>query len=200
MKLLLCVDLHCQVKAIESLRKKVRKEKPDAICCSGDISIVDRGTGEMLGELDKLGKRFLIIPGNHEDEKNLEMACGFFENMVYLHKKSHVIGNVLFLGYGTGGFSTVDTRFKRVGKDFERIIAKNKGKKIVLLVHAPPYKTIVDNVMGSSCGNKTFKEFIVRNKPDLVVCGHLHENAGKEDFVGKTRAINPGALGVLVEV
>ncbi len=200
MKLLLCVDLHCQVKAVESLRKKVKKEKPDLICCSGDISIVDRGTKEMAAALDSFGKRVLIIPGNHEDENDLEKRCHFTENLFFLHEKSYVEGNVLFLGYGTGGFSAIDSRFKRVTRDFERIIKANKGKKVVLLVHAPPYKTKLDNVMGSSCGNKTFKEFIVRNKPDLVVCGHLHENAGKEDFIGKTRIINPGAFGVVVEV
>ena len=34
----------------------------------------------------------------------------------------------------------------------------------------------------------------------LVVCGHLHENARKQDKIGKTLIINPGAVGAIVEL
>lgn len=200
MKLLIFVDLHASEKALESIKKKTKTENPDIICCSGDISIVDRGTAQIISELDKLGKKLLIIPGNHEDEASLEMICNKFKNIFYLHKRFLIINNILFLGYGTGGFSIIDNSFKAISKYFEQIIKKNKNKKIVLLTHAPPYKTKLDNIMGSWCGNKNLKEFIVKNKPDLVVCGHLHENAGKADFVGKSRIINPGAEGMIVKI
>ena len=37
-------------------------------------------------------------------------------------------------------------------------------------------------------------------KPDLVISGHLHETAGKEDKIGKTRLINPGPFGKILDV
>ena len=160
MKVLAFVDLHGSEKALLGLKKKLRTEKPDIICCSGDISIVDRNTTDMIAELDNLGKRLLIIPGNHEDEKNLEMLCRFCENVMYLHKRTFILNDVLFIGYGTGGFSSIDSKFVPVGKRFEGIIRKERDKKIVFLIHAPPYRTKLDNIMGSSCGNKNLRQFI----------------------------------------
>ena len=54
--------------------------------------------------------------------------------------------------------------------------------------HAPTY-TKVDKIGKNPVGNKSIRNFISEAKPDLVVCGHLHENAGKKDKIGKTRYI-----------
>lgn len=200
MRILAFVDLHCSEKALRMLRSKVKKEKPGIICCSGDISIVDRGTKLIARELNSMGKQVLIIPGNHEDETNLEKICMDYDNLYYLHKKYLTNNGVIFVGYGTGGFSKVDNSFKPIGENFSRLIKQNKDKKSVLLVHAPPYNTKLDNIMGSSCGNKSFRDFIVKNAPSLVICGHLHENAGKEDYIGETRIINPGPDGMIIKL
>jgi len=37
--------------------------------------------------------------------------------------------------------------------------------------------------------NKSIKKFILRAKPELVISGHLYENARKEDEIGKIKMI-----------
>ena len=78
--------------------------------------------------------------------------------------------------------------------------SKNKGKKIIFITHAPPYKTKVDLIVGSHCGNKTFRNFILKNKIDLYICGHLHETFNKKDKIKKTEVINPGPYGKIIKI
>ena len=54
--------------------------------------------------------------------------------------------------------------------------------------------------MDEHCGNKDIRKFIDKIKPDLVISGHLHENAGKEDKIGKSRILNPGPTGMLINL
>ena len=98
-------------------------------------------------------------------------------------------------GYGGGGFSMVDKEFEKISKKFEKEIKKNKDKKVILVTHAPPYKTNIDRIIEDPCGNKSIKNFILKVKPNLVIAGHIHECAGKEDKVGKTEVMNPGPYG-----
>jgi Icc-related predicted phosphoesterase len=77
---------------------------------------------------------------------------------------------------------------------------KNIGKKLVMLFHAPPYGNKTDIIMGDHVGNKSYRDFIREEKPLLVVCGHLHDNEGVQDHIGKTLIINPGPEGKLIEI
>jgi Icc-related predicted phosphoesterase len=37
--------------------------------------------------------------------------------------------------------------------------------------------------------NKSIKTFFIRVKPELVISGHLHENARKKDEIGKIKIL-----------
>lgn len=198
MKLLTFVDTHGSVKAIKKIAKKAKKEKPDLLICAGDITVFEQGLDYLLSRINKIGILTLIIPGNHETESELKKACSLFKNIVYMHNKSFVKDNYLFIGYGGGGFAMTDKKFEKSMKKFSNEI--KKAKKFVLITHQPPYKTKLDRIMEEYCGNKTFSKFIKEKKPDLVIAGHLHENAGKEDKIGKTRMVNPGPFGKVISV
>ncbi|MFC1649061.1 metallophosphoesterase, partial [Nanoarchaeota archaeon] len=107
------------------------------------------------------------------------------------------IKDVLFLGYGGGGFSFEDKEFPKVGKKFKDLI---KDHKVFFIIHGPPYNTTVDEIMEDHVGNLTMREFIEEAKPDVVVCGHLHENFGRYDVLGETYVVNPGPEGKIFEV
>ncbi len=91
-----------------------------------------------------------------------------------------------------------------VDKNFEKAIEKVfktlKGKKIIFVTHQPPYGTLVDRIHGEQAGNKSYTYAIKRLQPKLVICGHLHENAGKRDKIGNTVIINPGWEGTILVV
>jgi putative phosphoesterase len=198
MKILAFVDVHGSLKALDKIKAKAKDV--DIVVCSGDISIFENNLDKLLMELNKLNKTILIVPGNHEEDSDLSQVVQMFDNITDIHKKSFVDGNYLFLGYGGSGFSMVDKEFIKASKKFEKEIGKNKDKKVILVTHAPPYKTKLDNIMGEYCGNKSIKNFVVKVKPDLVIAGHLHENSGKEDKIKGIKLINPGPFGKIVDI
>ena len=58
----------------------------------------------------------------------------------------------------------------------------------------------LDFVPEKHVGNKDYRKFIERVNPKLVICGHIHETVGLTDKIGKTKVINPGWEGIVVEL
>ncbi|MFC1728014.1 metallophosphoesterase [Nanoarchaeota archaeon] len=192
MKILAFVDTHGSLAAL----KRIEKMAKDAniLICAGDLSVFEQDLDLLIERLNKIGKPVLIIHGNHETEEEMKKSCSLFKNVTYFHKKVHVIDNYAFVGYGGGGFSVTDKKFETWTK---KIKPKLKNKKVVLVTHAPPYNTKVDNIMGDSCGNKSIRKFIENVKPVLSISGHLHECVGT-DKINKSRLINPGPAGKIL--
>jgi hypothetical protein len=66
--------------------------------------------------------------------------------------------------------------------------------KLILVAHDPPFGSKTAELpSGENVGNKSVLEFIQRVQPDICLTGHIHE-ADIEDFIGKTKVINPGML------
>lgn len=198
MKILAFVDMHGSLKALKKVKEQAKKA--DIIVCAGDISIFSNDLDKLLSEIDKLNKTLLIIHGNHESDEDLTELAKLFKNITNLHKKSFVKGKYLFMGYGGSGFSIVDKDFEKTAMRFEKEIKAHKDKKTILVTHAPPYKTKLDNIMGEAYGNKSIKNFIKKVNLHLVISGHLHENAGKQDRIKNTIIINPGPYGKIISI
>jgi len=66
--------------------------------------------------------------------------------------------------------------------------------KLILVAHDPPFGSEAAELpSGENVGNKSVLEFIQRVQPDICLTGHIHE-ADSEDYIGKTKVINPGML------
>jgi len=204
MKILAFADMHGKQSALKNLAKKAEKEDVDYLVCAGDISVFEHALDLLFFRLNKIGKTVLVIPGNHESEEELKIITDLFDNIAYIHKRAYKIGNYIFLGYGGGGFSMQDPRFRRVAKKFAAEIKKEKKKnkklKVILITHAPPHGTKLDIICGEHCGNKDIKEFIDEVSVNLVISGHLHETAGTDYIEKKTRFVNPGPFGKVIEL
>lgn len=200
MKILTFTDTHLSNIALKKIKSKIKKQNPDLLICAGDISIFEEGLQIILEKLSKLKKKTLLIHGNHETDRVMRKLCSKYNNLIFIHKSYYKYDDCIFLGYGGGGFSLREPGFYLTGKKFSRIIRENKGKKIILVTHAPPYGTKVDLVVGEHCGNKTYRDFIAKNKVDLHICGHLHENFNKKDNLKKTLIVNPGPYGRIIKL
>ncbi len=197
MKLLVFSDLHGNIYALDKLKKKAKKA--DIIICAGDISIFENDIRLLLEELNNLGKTVLIIHGNHEDEGSLKKLCSKYKYIQFIHERFFKRNNILFIGYGGGGFRAIDDRFeKETAKKFKELMLDSD--KSVLVLHGPPYKTTTDKLGKEYVGNKSYRRFIEKNQPNLVVCGHIHENFGKKDKIGKSFIINPGPEGKIIDL
>lgn len=198
MKILAFVDLHGSMKVLKEIKKKALGNKVDLIVCAGDITVFETNIQKVLLEINNIGLPVLMIHGNHESEQLMETLCKKHKNIKFLHKRWHMINEFLFFGYGGGGFSIVDNHFEQIAKEFKKIVTKNK--KIIVVTHAPPYGTEVDLIIDSHCGNKNIRKFIKDVDAILAICGHLHENSGVDYQMGKTRLINPGPNGKIIDL
>ncbi len=200
MKLLAFTDTHNSKKAIRRIAQLSKRHDPDIILCCGDISIFEINLHRVLKSLNALKKPLILINGNHEDDRVMERLCRKFKNIHFIHGKSFIYEDFLFLGYGGDGFSIVDPYFISLAKKFEKEARKNKDKKIILLTHAPPSRTKLDKLPGGYCGNKSIRKFIEKCQPIYAFCGHIHENFGKQDKIKKTVVINPGPFGKVLRI
>jgi len=195
MRMLAFVDLHGNRSALRKIIRTAIKKSIDIIVCAGDFTIFGQAQEFILSKLNSIGKPVLIIHGNHEDETALRKACKRFSNCYFIHKTGFRKNSYLFVGWGGGGFSFRDKEFERYSNKFKKIIKDND--KVVLVTHAPPYKTRIDQIGKEHAGNKSIRRFIEKIKPELAVSGHLHECAG-EDNIGKTKVVNPGYKGKVI--
>ena len=198
MKILTFTDTHLHKAAYKQIKEKVIKENPDLLICCGDISWFGEGLDESAKFLNSLNKTCLIIPGNHETGFEIKEICIKYKNLINLHKGSYEFENFLFFGYGTGGFSFRDEKFERISKEFIKTL--DKSKHFVFVTHAPIYKTKLDELWGEHRGNNSSREFIEKTKPIITLCGHFHENEGKQDKIKNTLILNPGKFGKIINV
>jgi len=198
MKILLCSDMHGSLDAFEQIRQK--SQEVDLIVCAGDITLFEKDIDFFIRMFSELGKEVIIIHGNHEDAQLMEMLCSRYNNLHFIHKQKKKIEDILFIGYGGGGFSFKDSQLKGMERKMESWIKEHKSGKVVLISHGPPYGTKLDKLDMGHVGNITLREFIVKYQMDLLVCGHIHENAGKRDKIKKTVLIYPHINGEIIEI
>ena len=198
MKILAFTDLHGSKRAIAHIVSDAKKEDVDLLVCAGDISFFEGDLDEIISKFGSTGKKLIIIPGNHEDESILKNTCKKHSFCVYLHKASYVFGNFVFFGFGGGGFSSRYRDLEEITKKFKNTLKKDQ--KVIFVTHAPVYGTKTDYLdFAGHVGSKSAREFISEINPTIVICGHLHENEGVIDHVGKTLVINPGRIGRILE-
>ncbi|MEK6571374.1 MAG: metallophosphoesterase [Bacteroidota bacterium] len=84
-------------------------------------------------------------------------------------------------------------------------IATEAGTPVKVFVpHTPPLNTKVDKIfLGRHVGSTSVREFIEREQPDVVICGHIHEARG-QDTIGRSKIVNCGSTSrgyfVVVEI
>ena len=197
MKIFAFTDTHGEEKIINKILSQIKKESPNIIICAGDISDLSKNLKKLILKFKETNTPFLIIPGNHETPKEIREICEKTSFAIPLHKSAYTVGDYIFFGYGTGGFD-------KTNKNFEKIIPKFKerinNKKVILVTHAPPYKTNLDKLdqIGHQ-GSLSIRKLIETIHPIVHICGHLHENAGNIDKINNTLILNPGN-GKIIEI
>jgi len=190
MKAIAFADLHGNMRELDRIIRT--SKKAELLLCAGDLTNFQRGLVGMLRKLERTGKRVVIIPGNHESPRYLKEVSRRFPHIKEIHKSSCIIGNLLIIGYGSGGFQQREPDFPGTARKFAEQIRKHPEKKVVMLSHTPPYSTKLDRIGREHRGSRDISEFIKKHRVELLLCGHLHENAGIIEKIGRTTIINPG--------
>ncbi len=199
MKLLLFSDVHCSVEHCQALVKM--SESVDIVVAAGDIANMRSGLEETIGVLAAIGKPTILVPGNSESKEELESACSNWQSATVLHGSGTTIENLQF--YGLGGGIPV-TPFGSWSYDFDEEQAASMlvdcPRGCILVTHSPPKGAGDLSSSGDHFGSEAIRDAIIAKTPQVAICGHIHEAAGKEEQIQATPVINAGPKGVVWEL
>jgi Icc-related predicted phosphoesterase len=197
-KLLAFSDLHRDLGQAERLVE--RSSEADVVIAAGDFASVHEGLEETIDALAPITAPTVLVPGNNETEDALRAACEGWEAAAVLHGEGTQIDGTQFFGLGAGVPVTPwDWSFDLDEEQAaEKLAACPEGA--VLVVHSPPKGHCDQSSTGDHLGSQAILEAIEAKRPQLAVCGHIHEAWGTEDEIGPTRVMNLGPSGTSIEL
>ena len=183
MRIYAVADIHGKRKNIEIISSASRKFKPDVLVIAGDITSYFHWK-TTLAQLDLLGGKntfpILCIRGN-SDFKSMEQGLAKTKNLTLLSPSPHYVQGIPFMGAN----GTIPLPFASRICFRENLLLKklmpHMNKETILAAHPPP-RGICDKVGRYSAGSLNLLKFIKSAQPAMVLCGHIHEQAGM-DFV-----------------
>ena len=198
MRILAAGDIHGDTKLAQELAKKAEKEKVDLVALAGDIFDQDRLIDGMVGPFKEKGLEVAVLPGNHEglaETGFLVERYGVKDLHGYVLKK----GDVGIFGCGYADIGLHQLTEEEFFMTLKRAHMQLKDvKRKIMVTHVQPSESILGLGLfpGSSGVRKAIEEF----QPDVHICGHIHETHGIEEMIGKTRVMNVGKTGKIIEV
>ncbi|MEM1577563.1 MAG: metallophosphoesterase [Candidatus Pacearchaeota archaeon] len=204
LKILAAGDIHGDKKLVKKLVEKAEKYNVDLVILTGDITFNEFDTENIIGPFLEKKKKVLLIPGNHETLATIDFLVDLYgPDVKNIHGYSLKIGNVGI--FGVGGAVEVGPKFtltekqifETLKKGFEKI---KDTKKKIMVTHVHPAESLLEKFSEIVPGSKSVKKAIEYFKPDIVLCSHVHEASGLEEKIGKTRVINVGKEGKIIEI
>ncbi len=196
MKLLLFSDVHCSRSAITNLVNLT--EQVDVVVGAGDFGVMRRGTEEAVTAFRDIRRPFILVPGNAESDEELRAAASWDQAHVLHGDEPVAINGVVFFGLGGGVPITPfgSWSYDLSEEDAEQLL-RNCPNDCVLVTHSPPHGVVDDSSAGKHLGSTAIRDTVLRCKPKLAVCGHIHDCSGQREKLGTTTVINAGPEGIL---
>ncbi|MEK6936513.1 MAG: metallophosphoesterase [Nanoarchaeota archaeon] len=198
-KLLAAGDFHGDKSTAKKLAELAEKENVDLVILNGDL-VEEQDTSGIIGPFLAKKRKVIILPGNHETIATADFLAELY-NITNLHGYYMKIGDIGFFGCGGAnvGLSQLSEEeiYQTLKKGFEKI--KDMPKKI-MVTHVHPADTKMEMFSKFVKGSKGLRKAIDKFKPDILICGHVHEAEGIEEIVGKTRVLNVGKKGKIINL
>ena len=194
-KILAAGDIHGDAKIAENLAKQAEREKVDLVILTGDIvGLIE--TDNLIKPFTDRKEKVLFVPGNWDKPETAEFLARRYK-IKNLHEYHAKYGNIGIFGIGNPGTLMINEKetFETLKRNWEKV--KNLEKKIMVThMHAAGTKSELSGFEGSKGIRKAIEQF----QPDLFISGHIHELEGIEEKIGKTRVLNVGRKGKIIEI
>jgi len=200
LRILAAGDIHGDTNQAKRLAEQAEKENIDLVVLSGDLTYAETSTEGIIGPFIKKHKKVILIPGNHETVATADFLAELY-GATNLHGYAIKYKGVGLFGCGGANIGLFqlgeDEIFELIKKGYERI----KGaKKKILVTHVHPSGSLMEKFSNIFPGSEGVKKAIDVFKPDILLCSHVHEAEGIEEMIGKTKVINVGKRGKIIEV
>jgi uncharacterized protein len=198
MRILPISDIHGDRSFARLMAEKADKEKVDLVILAGDIVGHDGSVDGLIGPFKEKGLEVALIPGNHESMVEIDFLVQRY-NIRNLHGYVLTKGDVGIFGcgYADVGLNQLnENAFKETLEKTHKMLGDVKKK--IMLTHIHPSESILG--LGMFEGSSAVRNAIEKFQPDLHICGHIHETHGIEDKIGKTRVINVGKVGKIIDI
>ena len=207
-KILAISDIHGQEN--ENLFTYLDNNSIDILLILGDITnFGPLGFVEtFINKLNTYNLDVLAIPGNCDPEG----ICEAIENVtVSIHNTFVEYDDIVIFGYGGSNETPFNTPGEvhddKIYEDIHNLLDNYEGssKVKILVTHAPPFNSDADIIeSGDHVGSQGILKCIQEFKPDINLCGHVHEAKSISKIGTSTVVANPGMLkdngAVLIEI
>jgi Icc-related predicted phosphoesterase len=200
LKILAAGDIHGDTSLAEKLAEKAKKEKVDLVILCGDLTYAESSTEGIVGPFTKKKEKVLLIPGNHETIATADFLSELY-GVKNIHGYSVKYGEVGIFGAGGANIGL----FQIPEKDMYDLLKKGHErikylKKKIMVTHVHPTGTKMEKFTKFFPGSDGVKKAVDKFHPDILLCSHVHEAEGIEEKIGKTKVINVGRKGKIIEI
>ncbi|MCD6497549.1 MAG: metallophosphoesterase family protein [Deltaproteobacteria bacterium] len=198
MRLLFATDLH-QAQA-SATAFSTRLSGADLLVLGGDLTLYGGASDakRVVESFDHAGVEWLAVPGNTDLD---EVSTWLTDKGRNLHGRGVRRGRVGLVGCGGSNRTPLFTPNELTEDEIDAALRgglaeldRSELDALVVVSHVPPKDTVADRLFsGEHVGSTALRRFIEEVRPDLCLCGHIHESVGA-DHLGPTLVCNPGAL------
>lgn len=196
LKILAAGDFHGDSKVAVGLAERARKENVDLVILTGDLFGLVKTRNIIKPFLDRKLK-VIFVPGNWETrDEARQLSEEYYIKNIGDHYIKH--GNTGIFGIGSADWALYpdeERAFEHLKKEHDKI--KSLEKRILVShLHAAGTKSELSGFEG----NKALRKAVEQLQPDLFISGHIHELEGVEEKIGKTKVVNVGRRGKIIEL
>jgi len=186
-------DFHGNISIAEYLSEKARRNKVDLVVIAGDLNGYWQEESNILDPFLKKKQKVLFIPGNSDsDIEHQELS----EKAKSIHNYYVTYDGVGFIGFGVSEMKmSLD---KSDARDLDKLFFQVKSKKKVFVSHLHAKGTKAE--FSGIPGDQVVRDIVEKFSPNLLLAGHIHEGEGIEDRIGKTKVLQIGRQGRIIEI
>ncbi len=188
-------DIHGRIGWTEELRSAA--SSAHAVLLVGDLTNFGgpEEAGQVIDDIAAHCPQVYGVPGNCDSVAILDWMA---EAGISLHGRGlEIAAGIGVCGVGGSNHTPFGTPLEFDPDDLQSALQSGwqdiAGLDARIIVHhAPPYRTRCDRTrFGLHTGVKGLRAFCEAEKPELVLCGHIHEARGT-DRIGETPIVNGG--------